>query len=206
MNTYKVKTNRVFKYVAVKNWTSVLLFLTLVAYQSVSVSEPASMTNILGMSLLSPSEELEEGFFERFSSGAFPGQPPLKENKNPPSVQVSKSIFPYESAFEIKIIDKKSELSSLFSLLDTSENGMILGKYDSVIERVNKRYSGSDKTSVADVSKETTANKNKLDLLIAYDGNTDENTPISPSRDIHNEPADFGIGLSETGIVVRYLW
>ena len=207
MNYYKVQTKQVFviyEGVAIKHWLSVLFFLTLVAYQSVSLSEPAPV--ILGMSLLSPSsEESEEGFLERFSSGAFPGQPPRNVTKKSRPVGESKLIPRRRSANRIKKTHKKGKSSSLFSAPNTGEIGVILGKYDFVIERVNNKQSENAKTRVENRPKETNANKNKLDLII-YHGDTDARAPLSPSLDIHNEPTDFDIDLSETGIVVRYLW
>ena len=209
MNTYKVQTNQfffIYKYVAIKHWLSVVLFLTLVAYQSVSLSELAPATNILGMSPLSPSsEESEEGFLERFSSGAFPGQPPRNVTKKSRSVGESQWIPRHKSANRINKTHKKGKSSFPFSVPNTGKIGVILGKYDFVIDRVNDKQSENAKTRVANRPKETNANKNKLDLII-YHGDIDERVPLSPSLDIHNEPTDFNIDLSETGIVVRYLW
>ena len=84
---------------------------------------------------------------------------------------------------------------------------MILGKVGSVIERsLNDKQSLSDNTPGTDVSKGINAGNSKLDLLIAYDDNTDEIAPLSPSLEINSERGDFDIDLTETGVVVRYLW
>ena len=205
MKTYKVQMNRnigISKEVSNKRLIGVLLLLSLAAYQSVLLSEPVPAMNVLGTSLLSPpSENTEEGFLERFSSGAFPGQPPRYENKKSSAIQRDSLIPTHKLTSGIK----KRESSSHLLAPRPNDNGAILRKYDSVIERVNIQRSENDKTRSGNGLKETKANRTTLDPLV-YENDSAEPAPFNPSLDFHNEPADFDIDLTDTGINVRYLW
>ncbi len=209
MKTYKVQMNRNFgisKDVSNKRLISVLLFLSLAAYQSVLLSEPAHKMNILGTSLLSsPSEAMEEGFLERFSSGAFPGQPPRYENKKSTAIQKDDAIPTINSMSVNEKTDKKRESSFHLLVPHPRDNGVILRKYNSVIDRVNMHQSENDKTRGGNSRKETNANRTPLAPLV-YGNDSAEPAPFNPSLEFHNEPVDFDIDLTDTGINVRYLW
>ncbi|GEM_PF-3603539 len=209
MNTHKVKETRnfgIFKGASTKSLINVLFALVLGVGQSVAFSEPVSMMNILGTSLLSPSsEESEEGFLEHFSSEAFPGQPPRNEHKKSPSVQKG-NLNPSDRPMSgLKKSDNKHGSSSRYSVPGQGENGGILRKYGAVIDRVNNKNSENKKTHSATGLKAASSSENKLDR-IDDDRDTAEKAISNPSLEFLNEPVDFDIDLTETGVVVRYLW
>ena len=209
MNTYNEHMDQNFsisKDRSNKRLLSVLLILSLAIYQSALLAEPAPKMNIMGTSLLSlPSEETEDCFFERFSSGAFPGQPSQHEHKKSSIIQRNNSIPTRTSLSGLKKTDKKRGSSYQFLVPSPGENGVILRKYDSLIERVNNQQPESEKTRIGNDLKEASANSNKL-VPVVYENDRGKQVPHNPSLEFHNEPADFDIDLTDTGINVRYLW